>query len=105
MKKKITPYTVGPISEILKMDGRGTIVAPSVLGPRCSSVSISIASVRRVIQAFEKSGHSVHSANRSMLGFVLAHCEEKGIPYTLKASFTKDGKPAGYYVERDAPLD
>ncbi len=86
------------------MDGRGTVVSPSVLGPRASLDSISISSVRRMIQSFKESGQSVHSANRSTLGFIIAYCKEKGIPYTLTAAFTAKGKPAGYFVKRDAPL-
>jgi hypothetical protein len=64
----------------------------------------SVANVKRAIKAFDASGHSNHSGSRLLLPYIIAYCEEKKIPYTLSAQFTKDGKRIGYYIKKEAYL-
>jgi len=91
------------MEDLLASDGRARVLAPKVLGP-ARRQKFSVAMVRNLIHEFDKRGSTNHSGGRGMLGFIIAHCEEKRIPYTLRAHFTADGGRAGYFLQREELL-
>lgn len=91
--------TFNGINDLLKGDGRKTVQAPAALGPLRSN-KFSISSVRMTINAFMKQGGTNHSGSRMMLGFVIDYCEANAISYELHATFTTEGKRAGYWIKR-----
>lgn len=103
----MTPKATAPaptMGDILKMDGRKRLAAPSVLGPVGVPTKFSVAFVRATINGFLTCGQTVHSSRRGLLGFVVAYCEENAIPYSVHAAFTNEGRRGGYVVKREAPL-
>lgn len=52
-----------------------------------------------VVQAFERTGESQHSGLGQTLPFIIQHCEEKKIPYTLTAH-----PGLGYHIKKEKPL-
>lgn len=92
------------ITELIAHDGRHTTEGRPVLAPIHNS-KVSISTVRKVIKEFMEKGQSCHSANRLLLGFIIAYCEENEIGYRITAQ-AFDGKIRGYVIERfDLPLN
>ncbi len=92
------------ITETLLLDGRKSVTLPDgVLGPITRN-TLSVASLRRAVNGFVKSGRSTHSGNRMLLSSLIAYCEENSISYRVTAVFSKEGGRAGYYIERAVDL-
>jgi hypothetical protein len=68
-------------------------MAPKLL-PR-NPRNVTNASVLRLIAEFEKTGHSYHSSNATMVQYVIDHCEFYDIPYRVTAI-----AHGGYYIEK-----
>ena len=74
-----------------KVDGRKTVKSNGVFPYRLSE-----AQRKRTVEAFLKTGHSVHSENAYTLGAIIEHCIKDDI------SFTLDRVSNGYYIIRKA---
>lgn len=74
-------------------DGRKKVAPPK--GALGEPIAVRSWQAKRIIEAFEHSGHSTHSGQGSTLWVILDYCNENGIPYDLTA---KPGE--GYFVER-----
>lgn len=74
------------VSELYKHKGGLMVMKPFIYEP---------AAIKRIIEQFEETGTSTHSANGSTLPYIIEYCERSNIPYRLN-SFP--GK--GYVVEK-----
>lgn len=52
--------------------------------------------VGRIIEIFNHEGKTIHSRNRTLLQYLIDHCEEKDIPYIITADPRR-----GYIIEKD----
>jgi hypothetical protein len=93
------------VKDILKMDSRKKAPLPPGIWPIDNRHTPTVSSVKRVIQHFDLSGATNHSASGVLLGYVVAHCVENNIPFKLTHSVGQ-GKSYGYYLERqeETPL-
>ncbi len=73
---------------------------PSGVLGRIAGASVNVANLRHTVNHFLTTGSSSHSGNRLLLAAIIAYCEENAISYEIRATFSKDGKRAGYQIRR-----